>query len=234
MTRFYWMTLPVVLGSATFVSLENAPAPAGWLQASVDTFRLTLVTGGAEQPIGQLIDALEVVEDQGRMVYRRIRQYQNERMFGDREATVVDRFPDVRPISHSVVDRWQVFELAYSDTEVRATGFDRLGALDIREAIEAPLVNVASVDLLLRGAQLHSRFVVEYTVWRPRLGLMRLTATVDGTEVVRLGAEIEIAWRVRMVSERSLTTTLWIGQESREILRQEITLGPNRVLVFSR
>ena len=63
MTRFYWVTLPVLLGSATFVSFENAPSPTGLLQASVDTFQLTFVTASAEQSIGQLIDALEVVEE---------------------------------------------------------------------------------------------------------------------------------------------------------------------------
>ena len=220
------------LPSADSVSaLRPGDAVVDGRRITTETVRyvLTLLRDGAVSNAGQVIDETQRDSTNDRVLIRRVQTVQRgaARLI---DSTVSDG-RTLAPRQHRSLQPTRRMTLEFNGRRVKAA----IGPVD------APLVPVDTTlsyaafdsgnwDLLVRSLPLEKGYQARFAVFDLDAGLKEYAVQVTGSTTV----QDEEAHVVIFTIAKGRESVVWIGKQSRRLLRIETTLGPTMVLQQER
>jgi hypothetical protein len=227
--------LLVLLCGATPMRAQAAdslpsPKPDGRvLRPGIDSLAIYLVDGTDTTRTGLAVDKLEVYEEGGRTLLRRVYE-SSDRLLGTSRDTLVDVLATLEPVRHRSRTSRSLEFLEFTPGAVK--GWLRLANGD-SVAVDAPLparvYNSSSFDLVIRASPLSETW--EATI--PALlahtrSVVSLRARVTGSEVI----DDDPTWKVE-AEFTGLPVTFWISKATRVLRQQAMVIRPDMTILFA-
>jgi hypothetical protein len=226
-------SLSLLLACALAVPLRaqaHGPAPdARLLQLGTDSLAISLVRDGQRRPTGFVIDRLDTARVDGELRLRRVYRT-TDALLGNGVDTLLDQFPSLSPRTvSSRSDRAGSESLTWRNGHiVGVAALPGQPEHSIDTTVSPAVYGGASFDLILRSSPLAVGYTVVIPAYVGRQGSQTLTARVAASESVPGTGE---TWRVE-ADFAGLPVTFWIAKNSRRLVRQVITVGPNAQIEF--
>lgn len=204
------------------------------LGPQADTKRVVLTRAGIDRVAGTTTETIDVIEVDGRPALRRTQTLESD-LLGHRETTTVVARATFEPISHHDAYAGQTLSLRYDGLTVAGTLQRQDGRVEpIHLTLPRPAFDSHSVEMVLRVLPLTTGYSARLPAFHANtMHVIWVTLRVPGTEPVDAGGENEDAWIVQ-VDFGHAQQTYWIGQTSRELLKQSSVLKAGTTLTFTR
>lgn len=198
------------------------------LQPGADSLAIYLVQGEDTTRTGTLWDELTVLRIADRPLLQRV--YRSvDQLLGTRVDTMVDDLASLTPERYRSRSESGMEEIDFAPG--RVSGWRRLvngDSVGVQVAVPALMYNGASLDLVLRAADLHDGWQAEIPVFLPNTRtVVPMRASLGAEETV----DGERCWRVD-ADFAGMPVSFWIGRGTRALRRQVMHLPAGRRLVF--
>lgn len=207
-----------------------APKPDGRvLRLGTDSLAIYVVDGTDTTRTGLAVDKLEVYEEGGRTLLRRVYE-SSDRLLGTSRDTLVDVLATLEPVRHRSRTSRSLEFLEFTPGAVK--GWLRLANGDsvaVHAPLPAPVYNSSSFDLVIRASPLSETW--EATI--PALlahtrSVVSLRARVAGSEVI----DGDPTWKVE-AEFTGLPVTFWISKATRVLRQQAMVIRPDMTILFA-
>lgn len=199
------------------------------LRPGADSLAIYVVDGTDTTRTGLAVDKLEVFEEGGRSLLRRVYQ-SSDQLLGTSLDTLVDVLATLEPVRHRSRTSRSLEFLEFTPGAVK--GWLRLANGD-SVAVEAPLpptvYNSSSFDLVIRASPLSE-------TWQATIpALLAHTRTVVSLRARVAGSELvngDPTWRVE-AEFAGLPVTFWISKTTRVLRQQAMRIRPDMTILFA-
>lgn len=204
------------------------------LGPQADTKRVVLTQAGIDRAAGTTTETIDTIEVDGRPALRRTQTLESD-LLGQREATTVVARATFEPISHHDAHAGQALSIRYDGMTVAGTLQRQDGRVEpIHLTLPRPVFDSHSVEMVLRVLPLTTGYSARLPAFHTNtMRVIWITLRVQGAETVNAGGEEEDAW-ILQVDFGHAQQTYWIGQMSRELLKQSSVLEAGTTLTFIR
>lgn len=199
------------------------------LRPGTDSLAIYVVDGTDTTRTGVAIDKLEVYEEGGRTLLRRVYQ-SSDRLLGTSLDTLVNVLATLEPVRHRSRTSRSLESLDFTPGAVE--GWLRLANGD-SVAVDAPLpatvYNSSSFDLVIRASPLSETWQAAIPALLPHTRtVVSLRARVSGSELI----DGDPTWRVE-AEFTGLPVTFWISKATRVLRQQAMRIRPDMTILFA-